>query len=589
MARSCSGSPARVAPEVVARVVTDVAGLDKEFDYVVPEAMRSSVTIGTEVRVPLHGRRVGGWVVAFPDRAPAGVALKPLAQVRGPGPDADLVDLAGWAAWRWAGKRSWFLKTASAGRGVVQPPAPGRPACPPARPLRTPLPLPGRPGTPIQRLAPAGDPTPRVAEAAQAGPQLVGVPTAARAAVLAGRLRRAGGDVAVLPDDWSQARSGRAAVVVGAMSAAWGPCPGLAAAVVLDAHDEGLTAEGAPTWNALVVLAERARRAGVPLFAVSPCPTPELLAAGPLHLPERGQELAGWARTEVVDRRHDDPRLGLWSERLVHQIRSATATARVACILNRTGRIRLLNCAACGEVARCEACAAATVSPEVGRLHCPRCGLDRPSVCIRCGSTRLKALRIGTARARQELEQLVGVPVGEVTSATTGDPGHAVLIGTEALLRRLDPGSGLAAIAFVDFDQELLAPRIRAADEAISLLAMSSRLVRGRPGRLILQTRIPDHPVVRAATAADPSIALEGQDELRRNLQFPPYAAVAVVHGEAAPEWVGRLEQVQVLGPDERGRFMVKAPGPTELCTALARAPRPVTGTLRVAVEPGRL
>ena len=48
----------------VARVVPDVTGLDKQFDYLVPASLAHVVRPGSLVRVPLHGRRVGGWVVA---------------------------------------------------------------------------------------------------------------------------------------------------------------------------------------------------------------------------------------------------------------------------------------------------------------------------------------------------------------------------------------------------------------------------------------------------------------------------------------------------------------------------------------------
>jgi primosomal protein N' (replication factor Y) len=201
----------------------------------------------------------------------------------------------------------------------------------------------------------------------------------------------------------------------------------------------------------------------------------------------------------------------------------------------------------------------------------------------------LKAIRIGTARARDELAALAGRPVGEVNSATSEIPGTDVLIGTEALLRRLDPSSRLAAVAFVDFDQELLAPRVRAGEEALALLAHASRLVRGRVGRVLIQTRTPDHPVVIAATRADPAQAEEGQAELRRALRLPPYAAMALVHGDAAEEWVGSLSGVEVMGPDPSGRWMVKAPDHVALCDALAAVPRPATGTLRVAVDPARI
>ena len=583
--------------------MTDVAGIDKEFDYLVPAAMAAEIEVGTEVRVALGPRRVGAWVVSIDDGAdpPAAAAsadpvagegrprLRELARRRGHGPQPDLVDLAGWAAWRWAGRRATFLRAASADHAATRLPPPAR--HPPAAPERTPVPVPTAPGAHLLRLPPAADPTALVAAAAQLGPTLVVVPAAARAAVLAGRLRRAGADVALLPGEWEQARAG-AAVVIGARAAAWGPCPDLAAAVVLDGHDEGLVQEGAPTWSALEVVRERCRRAGVPCLVVSACPTLEMLELGPPLTVEPSVERSGWAAVEVVDRRGDDPRLGLYSERLVKLVRDG---GRVALVLNRTGRVRLLACGACGELGRCEVCAAAVVSPEPGRLQCPRCGHERPAVCARCGSTRVRNLRIGTARAREELEALAGRPVGEVSGPARELPDTDVIVGTEAVLHRLDPSSGLAAVAFVDFDQELLAGRVRAAEDALALLARASRLVRGRAGRIIVQTRVPDHPVVRAAVLADPDLVTDDQRDIRRALRLPPYCAVAVVHGPAAAEYAASLaglaglagRPVEVVGPDG-DRWLVRGADHRVLCDALAAAPRPA-GAVRVAVDPPRL
>src|SRR6187455_1297575 len=105
-----NADPARPMTRVV-RVSPDVTGLDKEFDYVVPEGLDAPV--GSRVRVPLHGRHVAGWVVAEgpPD---AGVALREVLAVSSRGPDADLVELARWAAVRWASARIRpFLVTSS--------------------------------------------------------------------------------------------------------------------------------------------------------------------------------------------------------------------------------------------------------------------------------------------------------------------------------------------------------------------------------------------------------------------------------------------------------------------------------------------
>ena len=95
----------------VVRVLPDVPAIDKEFDYLVPEGVEAR--LGDVVRVELHGRRVGGWIVADDIAPDPGVALKPLAKVSGRGPGPDLIDLAGWAAWRWAGRRASFLRTAA--------------------------------------------------------------------------------------------------------------------------------------------------------------------------------------------------------------------------------------------------------------------------------------------------------------------------------------------------------------------------------------------------------------------------------------------------------------------------------------------
>ncbi|HUJ64424.1 MAG TPA: hypothetical protein VLX59_02735, partial [Acidimicrobiales bacterium] len=226
---------------MVARVLPDVAGIDKEFDYLVPNGKDGSIEVGSQVRVDLSGRRVGGWVTALGIEPAPGLALRPIAKLRGFGPDADTLDLADWAAWRWAGRRRSLLLTASPGFAVPRlPPAALRT---PARPDPTEV-TSGLDGIEVDRpvllrLPPASDPTSVVAELSQRGPTLVIVPTLARATVLAGRLRRAGGGVALMPDDWGQARSG-AAVVIGTRAASWAPCPGLAAAVVLDGHDESL-------------------------------------------------------------------------------------------------------------------------------------------------------------------------------------------------------------------------------------------------------------------------------------------------------------------------------------------------------------
>lgn len=577
--------PQRVLGQRVVRVVPDLPAVDKTFDYSVPAAMDPDVRVGTLVRISLQGRRVGGWVVADHVEPPSGVEVRPLAKVTGWGPAPEVVDVARWAAWRWAGPVPLLLRTASppaAVRGL--PPAPEPEPRLSGRPADELVEEALRGARTVLQLAPSADPFAVILGAARRGTTLVVAPSVGDAATLAMRLHRAGVPVALMPREWARAAAG-GGVVVGARSAAWAPAPDLAAAVVLDAHEEVHQEERSPTWNAWQVVAERAARAGVPCVLVTPCPTLEQLDWGSLHRPSRADERAGWPLVHVVDRRKEEPGAGLWSPSLVDFVRHA---GRVVCVLNRKGRATLLACGACGELARCERCASAVEQQRDGDgLACRRCDATRPRICLACGSQRLKTLRIGVSRAREELEALVGEHVGEVTGDADAMPSNRVLVGTEAVLRRLDRADG---VAFLELDQELLAPRYRAAEQAMGLLARAARVVggRGSGGRLLLQTRVPRHDVVDAVLHADPSRLVEPERARRSLLRFPPVTALAAVSGEAAAAYVDRVPQtVERLGPDA-GRWLLRAPDHATLCDALAATPR-AGGRLRIEVDPARV
>ena len=567
----------------VARVVIDEPALEKPFDYEVPDA----VEVGDLVRVDLHGRAVGGWVVEVDVEAPPDIALKPIRKVTGRGPSAEVIDLARWAAWRWAGRLPHFLRTASSAGAVRGLPAPAGP--PPKAALAR-----GdvshdaiRAGAAVLRLPPAADVYELIlACATRKGPTLVIAPSHSMERVLAARLRRAGLEVALHPRDWAKARAG-AHVVIGARAAAWAPCPGLAAVVVLDEHEEVHQEEASPTWHARDVAIERAARAGAVCVLTSPCPSLPALDWAPVVAPSRAVEREGWPIVDVVDRRKEDPlRSDLYSSRLVDLTRSGK---RVICVLNRKGRASLLVCAACNELARCVVCEGPVAMGD-GELVCRRCASVRPVVCALCGSGTLKQRRLGVSRAREDLERLSGTPVGEVTGDTDDVPDTAVLVGTEAVLRRVDVAD---AVAFLDLDAELLAPRYRAGEETLALVARAARIVGGKSGggRLLLQTRLPKHEVVQAALLADPQRVADAERERRTTLRFPPVTAPAHVSGAPAAAYVDALRgqvDIDVLGPAPDGSYLIRAADHGTLCDALADTPRP-GGRLRVAVDPLRL
>jgi primosomal protein N' (replication factor Y) len=144
-------------------------------------------------------------------------------------------------------------------------------------------------------------------------------------------------------------------------------------------------------------------------------------------------------------------------------------------------------------------------------------------------------------------------------------------------------------VAFLDFDQSLTAPRYRAAEQAMALLVLAARLVGGRRsgGRVLVQTRAPDHQVIDAVLHADPARVTSGEAERRRLLGFPPFRALAALAGPGAPEAAAALGDrldVEVLGPQD-GAYLVRAADKATLADALQAMARPAA-RLRIEVDP---
>jgi primosomal protein N' (replication factor Y) len=608
----------------VVRVRTEVAAVAKTFDYAVPAGWGDEVQVGTRVRAPFHGRTVRGWVVDEEVGTPAGVDLLPLKSWLGWGPPPSLVALAEWAAWRWAGPASFFLRSASPETIVRALPTP--PALPDADADRRAASEAGdatpdgldlaQAGVTVVRQPPLTDPMGLVLSVvgdpgvrARGGSVLVLVPSTGWAERLTARLEHRGCPAA---GTWERARAGWP-VVVGNRAGAWAPVPRLAAVVVLDAHDAAYREESAPTYSAVDLLVERARRESVPCLLVSPVPPVALAArpALPTVAPTRLVERAGWPILERVDRRGADPRSGMFSEEFVRLARSvleddaARARGPLVCVYNRTGGARLLACRHCGELARCDRCGAAAAQPRGEEvLRCPRCDETRPVVCAACGRLRMKTLRAGVSRLREELVALLGAEVGEVAGprgagAESPVPGTPVLVGTEAVLHRVRRA---AAVAFLDIDLHLLAPRLSATEDTLALFVRAARLVgvrnTGAPwARMQAQTRVPDHPLLQAVALGDPTAVLAEEEAIRRTSGLPPFAALAVVSGALAPGYADTLRReldgalaapsaavsVAPIGDD---RFLLRADTHDPLCDLLARTPRPPGRGLRVEVDP---
>lgn len=573
------------------RVLPDVTAVDRAFDYSIPEALAERVRVGAIVRVPLHGRRVRGWVIEDDVEPISGASgLLAVLGVVSAGPPPEVVALTEWIARRWVGPRVAVLRSASAPNHV--PDAPRASVEPEASTLADGA----APRMRVIRQPPLLDRRAQVAAlCSESGSTIVCVADAGRSRALAAYLVTQGRDVALLhsfetdaqrTQAWRRAANG-GCIVVGGRIAALAPVPDLRRAIVVDDADEALQEERSPTWHARDVLAERAARAAVPFIVCSPVPTVEaIVAAGVdalVEAPPPDIEVGGWPRVQVVDRREEPPGSGLLSEALANALHHAGGPA--VCVLNRRGRFRLLVCAACQHLLRWD-------KPD-----------ERPLVCPECGSTKLKVLRSGVTRVREELEALVpSARVVDVDAATTDVADADIFIGTEAVLHRAGVRRRRPTlVAYLDLDQELLAPRYRAAAQAQWLLTRGAQLLTGRPRHetlLLVQTRIPDHVVVQSMVRGEPGAVAQTEIEYRATLAYPPFGALAEIAGADEPlaATIAALRDglafdgVQVFGPAD-GRALVHAADWDTLAGALARAlpPGRALGRVRAVVDPPRV
>lgn len=574
-------------------MVPEVSGIDKVFDYLVPESLVPRVGRGTRVRIDLNGRRVGGWIVGIgsaEERTDVQVditRLVPIVSVSGDGVDPDVLPLTKWMSQRWFGSWRATLSSASAPRmrGRSVNPRRGQKITFPEDAVTVAARERVQLGGGLLVVPPLASALNVVAEVARDGSVLVVCPTGRMAALGAAALRRRGFTTALVPDDWDAAKAG-VDIVIGARSAVLAPCADLSSIVVIDEHDELHHEERAPTWNASDVAQERARRAGIPYILTSAIPS-----AQALHEHADSTSIVNfdraWPLIEVVNL-DDVPVAGsLLSSEMLASI--ATDGATTVCVLNTKGKARLIACKACRAVQACTRCSSLLTQDDNGELHCIRCNESAGAVCISCGRTSFVVPRGGVSQLVSQVVKSTRNPVIEVTADAedTWTKG-TVFIGTEAVLYRIPQTD---AVVFADIDRDLSAPRLTASREVLSLVARAARLV-GTTGRIIIQSRQPNHPLLAALASENPQAALLQwmQNDLvqRRMFSMPPFASMVRVSVVAPKSFDDMPVLVEVDVAREESSLIVKSVEDENLATAIQSLRAHYGTSLRVHADPKR-
>jgi primosomal protein N' (replication factor Y) len=408
-------------------------------------------------------------------------------------------------------------------------------------------------------------------------------------------------------DTWRAVAAGRARVVVGARSALFLPFPELGLIVVDEEHDPSYKQEDGVIYQARDMAVLRASLADIPIVLVSATPSLETtvnVARGRYQrvaLPRRHAE-AELPVVRLIDLRRERIERGHFlSPPLVGELAATFEAGEQALLfLNRRGYAPLTLCRACGHRFQCPSCTAWLVDHRfTGRLLCHHCGHAEavPACCPEClaagalvpcgpGVERLLeevTERFPAARAALMVSDLLPGPraAAELAQAMT-ERRYDLLIGTQ-IVAKGHHFPMLTLVGVVDADLGLAGGDLRAAERTYQLLhQVGGRAGRAEhKGRVLIQTWMPDQPVMKALAAGDRDRFLEAEAAARRHAGLPPFgrlAALIVSAGDAeTADFTARalsraapqLPGVTVLGPApaplavlrgrHRRRFLVKA------------------------------
>ncbi len=355
---------------------------------------------------------------------------------------------------------------------------------------------------------------------------------------------------------WQLAAKGEAQIIIGTRSAVFTPMaqPGLI--IIDEEHDASFKQQDGFRYSARDVAVVRARQLNIPIVLGTATPSLESLHNAlqgryrHLELPER----AGNAIHPTM--RLLDVRQQLMEEGVSQHLQQAMQhhldnDGQVLLFLNRRGYSPVLMCHDCGWHSVCPRCDAnMTVYAGQQRMRCHHCQSERPlpHQCPDCGSPDLRPIGQGTERIEQHLQALF--PEREVIRIdrdTTRRKGSMdkllekvhtesgqILIGTQ-MLAKGHHFPNVTLVGILDADQGLFSIDFRAAERMAQLIVqVAGRAGRAeRPGEVLIQTHVPDHPLLRLLVEKDYAHFARATLRERQDAEMPPFTHFALLRAEA--------------------------------------------------------
>ena len=355
---------------------------------------------------------------------------------------------------------------------------------------------------------------------------------------------------------WSKAMHGEAAVIIGTRSSIFTPMPDLGLIIVDEEHDPSFKQQEGFRYSARDLAVVRAHQQGCPVLLGSATPSLESLhnVHGKryqlLELPERAGS-AKPPRLELIDIRNARLEGGL-SPLLRQEIGNTLVRGQqVMLFLNRRGYAPVITCHACGWLSSCTRCDShMTFHSENKRLCCHHCGHQQrlPEQCPSCGGQDLRPLGHGTERLEEALKccfplaPLIRIDRDNIRRKgalqqmlqAIQEKHYSLLIGTQ-MLAKGHHFPEVTLVGIIDMDQGLFGIDYRASERmAQMILQVAGRAGRAdKQGRVLIQTRHPDHPLLHTLIQNGYSAFAHEALSERKQAALPPFSHQALLRAEA--------------------------------------------------------
>lgn len=406
---------------------------------------------------------------------------------------------------------------------------------------------------------------------------------------------------------WAGVAEGKTKVVVGARSALFLPFKELGLIVVDEEHDASYKQEEGVMYHARDMATVRARLGGFAAVLVSATPSLETMVnvkEGKYHYLNLPARHAGAKMPDIhiIDLKKNPPERQRFIAPPLQQALKETFAAgeQSLLFLNRRGYAPLTLCRTCGYRFQCPSCAAWLVEHKRhARLQCHHCGHAQivPKSCPSCQAPdSFAACGPGVERIQEEVQELlpeaktfilasdvitspnmIGNAVRDIENRK-----HDIIIGTQIIAKGHHFPS-LTLVGVIDADLGLSGGDLRAGERTFQLLhQVAGRAGRAeKPGRVYMQTYMPEQSVIRALGKNDRDEFLDVESRERERAGMPPYGRLAALIisgtdemkleqfcrslGQKAP----RYDDIRVLGPapaplaflrgKHRRRFLIKS------------------------------